>query len=152
MPIDPSVIGTQLEPTHLTVDPGRLRFFAKAIGESNPIFFDDSAAVAAGHPALPVPPTFLFSIELEALDPFGWIARLGVDLRSVLHGEQEFRYHSVAHAGDTLTARPKIVDIFSKKGGVLEFVVKDTAVERADGRPVADLRSVLVVRNSGDAR
>ena len=97
-------------------------------------------------------PTFLFSIELEALDPFGWIARLGVDLRSVLHGEQEFRYHSVAHAGDTLTARPKIVDIFSKKGGALEFVVKDTAVERADGRSVADLRSVLVVRNSEAAR
>lgn len=149
MPIDSAVIGSELEPTHLTVEAGRLRFFAKAIGEANPIFFDDAAASAAGHRALPVPPTFLFAIELERPDPFDWIVRLGIDVRSVLHGEQEFVYHSVAYAGDVLTARPKIVDVFTKKAGALEFLVKETAVVRADGQPIADLKTVLVVRNAG---
>ncbi|BBX26249.1 MaoC family dehydratase N-terminal domain-containing protein [Mycolicibacterium alvei] len=147
MPVDSGAIGTELPPTELTIDAGRLRFFAKTIGETDPVFTDVEAARAAGNPDLPVPPTFLFSIELERPDPFDWVSNLGIDLRHVLHGEQRFVYHATAYAGDTVTARPTIVDVYSKKGGALEFVVKKTAVLHADGRLLADLESVLVVRN-----
>lgn len=147
MPIDTAVIGTDLAPSELTVDAGRLRFFAKAIGETNPTFTDDTAARAAGHATLPVPPTFLFAIELERPDPFKWLADVGVDLRRILHGEQRFTYHSVAHAGDVLTAHPRIRDVYTKKNGALEFIVKDARVTRSDGSLVADLTSVIVVRN-----
>lgn len=133
MSIDTAAIGTELPPTTLTVDAGRLRFFATAIGDT----VDDD---------LRVPPTFLFSIELENPNPFGWADQLGIDLRFVLHGEQSFTYHSVVHAGDVLTATPRITDIYSKKGGALEFIVKETAVTRADGSLVADLKTVIVVR------
>lgn len=149
--IDTAAIGTVLEPTTMTLDAGRLRFFAKAIGERNPVFTDDAAALAAGHASLPVPPTFLFAVELEHPDPFGWLAALGVDMRHVLHGEQQFSYHRVAHAGDTVTASPRIADVYSKKGGALDFVVKDTTIT-SGGTTVADLRSVIVVRNPGGAR
>lgn len=136
MTIDPSVIGTELPPTTLTVEEGRLRFFAKAIGDT----------VDA---ELRVPPTFLFSIELENPNPFAWADQLGIDLRYVLHGEQAFTYHLPAYAGDVLTATPKITDAYSKKGGALDFIVKDTAVTRSDGTLVAELKSVIVVRNPG---
>jgi hypothetical protein len=134
MAIDPAVIGTDLAPTTLTVDEGRLRFFAKAIGDK----VDDE---------LRVPPTFLFSIELENPNPFSWADKLGIDLRFVLHGEQAFTYHQPAYAGDVLTATPKITDVYSKKGGALDFIVKETAVTKADGSLVADLKTVIVVRN-----
>jgi acyl dehydratase len=150
--VDAAFIGTQLPATTLTVDAGRLRFFAKAIGETNPLYTDLEAAKAAGHADLPVPPTFLFSIELENPDQFRWIVDQGIDPRFVLHGEQSFTYHSIAHAGDTLTATPRIVDVYSKKGGALEFIVKNTAVTRADGSAVADLETVVVVRNPGAAK
>ena len=88
----------------MTSNAGRLRFFAKAIGETNPVYTDVDAAQAAGHRDLPVPPTFLFGIELDSPDPFGWLSGIGVDLRRVLHGEQSFTYHSPAYAGDVLTA------------------------------------------------
>lgn len=149
MAVGPGVIGTELPTTTLTVDRGRLRFFAKAIGETNPVYTDVDAAIGAGHRDLPAPPTFLFSIELEAPDPFAYLAALGVDLRDVLHGEQSFTYHQIAYPGDELVARPRITDVYTKKAGALEFIVKDTAVTRADGAPVADLRSVIVVRNPG---
>ncbi|MFD0364052.1 MaoC family dehydratase N-terminal domain-containing protein [Nocardia sp. GCM10030253] len=147
MPLDPSVIGSALPPTTLTVDAGRLRFFAKAIGETNPVFTDLEVAKAAGHANLPVPPTFLFGIELESPDSFTWLADLGVDLRRVLHGEQSFTYHSTAVAGDVLTATPTIGDVYSKKGGALEFIEKTSKVTRADGDLVAELKTVIVVRN-----
>jgi acyl dehydratase len=147
--VDAAFIGTQLPATTLTVDASRLRFFAKAIGETNPLYTDVAVAKAAGYVDLPVPPTFLFSIELENPDQFRWVADQGIDPRFVLHGEQSFTYHSIAHAGDTLTATPRIVDVYSKKGGALEFIVKNTAVTRGDGSAVADLETVIVVRNPG---
>ena len=149
MAVDPAFVGTELPATTLTVDAGRLRFFAKAIGETNPLYTDVAVAKAAGFVDLPVPPTFLFSIELENPDQFRWVADQGIDPRFVLHGEQSFTYHSIAHAGDMLTATPRIVDVYSKKGGSLEFIVKNTAVTRGDGSAVADLETVIVVRNPG---
>jgi hypothetical protein len=147
MSLNPSVIGTQLPPITMTMDRGRLRFFAKAIGETNPVFTDLQAAQAAGHRDLPVPPTFLFGIELESPDPFAWLSDLGVDLRRVLHGEQSFTYHCQAVAGDVLTASPRIANVYTKKGGALEFIEKTSVVTRDSGDVVAELTSVIVVRN-----
>lgn len=147
MAIDTAAIGTQLAPVVVDIERGRLRAFAKAIGQSDPVYSDLEVARAAGHPDLPVPPTFLFGLELESPEPFGYLSDLGVDLRRVLHGEQRFEYHRMAHAGETLTAQSRIDDIYAKRGGALEFVVKRTAVTASDGTPVADLTSVIVVRN-----
>lgn len=147
MAIDPAAIGTVLEPVVVDVERGRLRAFAQATGQDDPVYWDLAAATAAGHPDLPVPPTFLFGLELEAPDPFGYLAGLGVDLRFVLHGEQRFDYHRIAHAGETLTAQSRIEDVYSKRGGALEFVVKKTAVTGSDGSAVADLTSVIVIRH-----
>jgi hypothetical protein len=135
----------------MTVDAGRLRFFAKAIGETNPVFTDLAAAKAAGHRDLPVPPTFLFGIELESPDSFAWLADIGVDLRRVLHGEQTFTYHSPAVAGDVLTSTPRIGNVYGKKGGALEFIEKASTVTRQDGSVVAELTTVIVVRNPARA-
>ena len=151
MPVDQSVIGKELPPLTMTVDAGRLRFFAKAIGETNPVFTDLETAIAAGHRDLPVPPTFLFGIELEHADPLAWLADIGVDLRRVLHGEQSFTYHSAAVVGDVLTATPRIGNVYSKKGGALEFIEKASTVTRENGDLVAELKTVIVVRNPAGA-
>ncbi|HEY2096467.1 MAG TPA: MaoC family dehydratase N-terminal domain-containing protein [Pseudonocardia sp.] len=148
--IDPAVIGTELPVRSVDVERGRLRSFASAIGETDPVYSDVDAAKAAGHADLPVPPTFLFGLGLgRGAADFVWLEDLGVDLRHVLHGEQSFTYHSLAHAGDTLTLAPKITDVFSKRGGALQFLVRETAVRDAGGNPVADLRETIVVRDPG---
>jgi acyl dehydratase len=152
VPIDTIAIGRRLPEVTVDIEPGRLTFFAKATGQADPVYTDPAAASAAGHPHLPVPPTFLFGLNLAAPDPFGYLTDLGVDLRYVLHGEQSFTYHAMAHAGDTLTASPYIADIYAKKGGALEFVVRHTTVTRATGELVAELEDVTVVRDPGADR
>jgi acyl dehydratase len=124
----------------------RLRLFAKATGQKDPVFVDLDAARAAGHPDLPVPPTFYFSVDMELPDPFGYLAEAGVDLRSLLHGEQEFVYHRFAHAGDELRSSSKVVDYYDKKGGALQFLVTETQVVNQHDELVATLRSTIVVR------
>ena len=73
--IDRKFIGHAF-PVHTTdVEKGRLRFFAKAIGETNPIYTEESAAKDAGYRAIPAPPTYLFCLEmLEELDRRGVVA------------------------------------------------------------------------------
>ena len=145
--IDRRHIGHTLPPFQVEVEKGRLRFFAKATGQTDPIYTDEAAARDAGYPGLPVPPTFLFCLEMEAPNPAAIRELLGMDYRSLLHGEQGFSYHAMAYAGDTLTFRQRIEDIYDKKNGALEFVVRKTRVSNQRDELVAELRCVTVVRN-----
>jgi len=146
--IDRQYIG-HVEPAfEVLVEKGRLKFFAKATGQTDPVYTDDKAAHAAGHPALPVPPTFLFCLEMEAPDPAAIRNLLGMDYRRLLHGEQGFVYERMAYAGDVLTFEQRVDDIYDKKNGALEFVVRTTQVTNQRGESVAQLRTVSVLRNS----
>jgi acyl dehydratase len=144
--IDKKYIGKQLPAYRVTPDASQLRFFAKAIGETNPIFSDVQAACAAGHPHLPLPPTFLFSLEFEQSHA-GWRQEIGVEQSRILHGEQRFDYHRMAYVGDTLLFESHLADIYDRKDGALEFIVRCTRVSNARGEHVADLRSTIVQRN-----
>ena len=145
--IDRRHIGHELPPFQVEVEKGRLRFFAKATGQDDPVYTDEAAARAAGHPGLPVPPTFLFCLEMESPNPAAIRELLGMDYRSLLHGEQGFTYHATAYAGDTLRYEQRIADIYDKKGGALEFVVRQTRVSNQRDELVAELRCVSVIRN-----
>lgn len=121
----------EIAPMTLEVERGRLRFFAHTIGLTDPIYLDVDAARRAGHRDLVVPPTFLgHSLELELPNPMGWLAALGADLTKTTHAEQSFTYHAMAYAGDSLVFERRIVDVYTKKNGALEFVVKQTEVKR----------------------
>ncbi|WP_342625545.1 MaoC family dehydratase N-terminal domain-containing protein [Pseudomonas alkylphenolica] len=144
---DHSLIGRSLGVTTAEVEKGRLRFFAKAIGETDPLYTDESAARAAGYKSLPVPPTFLMCLESEGRDTDHIVQSIfGFDLGRILHAEQGFVYHRMAFAGDVLTFDTRVVDVYEKKGGALTFVVQQTRVTNQDGEHIADIRSSLVQR------
>jgi acyl dehydratase len=145
--IDRKFIGHQLKPSVLTVDRTRLQFFAKAIGEKDPVYTDPAAAQAAGYADVPAPPTFLFAAELDSGANDQLLVDLDIPLAKLLHGEQSFRYIKPVCAGDTVTVQSTITDIYDKKGGKLEFAVKDSQVTNQRSELVAELRTVLVVRH-----
>lgn len=144
--IDPSVIGTTIGPHEVAVERGQLRAFAEAIGETDPIYTDPATAQAFGHPDQVVPPTFLFSLDLGTGSAWQLIDALGVDLASILHGEQHFTYHRLAFAGEHLVLSSTVTDVATKKGGAFDVIERSTDVRR-DGVLLAELRSILVVRN-----
>lgn len=146
--IDRKYIGHALPTVTWEAEKGRLRFFAKAIGEADPIYLDEAAAKAAGYRSLLAPPTFGFAAELDTGVVEGCLDLLGIPIARILHGEQRYTYHAPICAGDTLRVESRISDIYDKKGGALEFIVKDSRVINQEHQLVAEARSVIVVRNA----
>lgn len=145
--IDKKWIGHELPASVLPIERSRLQFFAKAIGETNPVYTDLAAARAAGYADLPVPPTFLFAAELDSGTSFKLLEDLQIPIAKLLHGEQSFSYVRAACVGDTVTVNSRVGDIYDKKNGALEFVVKTSRATNQRQELVAELRTVLVCRH-----
>jgi acyl dehydratase len=145
--IDKKWIGHEVGRSTLHVEAGRLKFFAKAIGETNPIYTDETAAHDAGYTDIPAPPTFLFTAELDSGAIFRLLDQMDVPIQRLLHGEQNFEYIGPIVAGDTVTVTSRVKDIYDKKGGALDFIEIESQVINQRGDPVARMRSLTVVRN-----
>lgn len=147
--VDQSAVGRAFTPVTARVEPGRLRFFLTTLGEGNPLYRDAEAARAAGYAAPPVPPTYLFCLEMmDAAEPFEFLTALDIDLARVLHGEQRFDYHAPVVVGDTLTFKPRVTRVTEKKGGAMTLIVIETGVTNQNGVHVADTSRTVVVRNA----
>jgi acyl dehydratase len=145
--IDKKWIGHELPASTLRIEHSRLQFFAKATGETRAEYLDARAARAAGYADLPAPPTFLVAAELDSGASDRLLADLQIPLANLLHGEQGFTYYRPVCAGETVTVKSVITDIYEKKQGALEFVVKTSRVIDQNNELVAELRSVLIFRH-----
>ena len=145
--IDKKWIGHELPVSVLPIERSRLQYFAKAVGETDPVYVDAAAARDAGYADLPAPPTFLFAAELDSGATDALLSDLQIPIAKLLHGEQSFCYFAPACVGDTVTVRSTVTDIYDKKNGALEFVVKTSRATNQRDEEVAELRTVLVVRN-----
>jgi acyl dehydratase len=146
--VDKSAVGVTFTPVRAQVEPGRLRYFFETLGERNPIYRDAAAAKASGFSGVPIPPTYLFCLEMmDSENPFEFLKKLNIDLGRVLHGEQRFDYHAPVVVGDTLTFQSRVADVVDKKGGALTFVTVETRITNQHGTHVADTTRSIVVRN-----
>lgn len=145
--IDKGIIGKEYPPFSVVVEQRWLRSFAAAIGASDPIYSDEAAARAAGYPALPAPPSFPFALIMEANQSFMILDQLGIDKRHAMHAEQSFVYCADICAGDVITGRQTVVDVYAKKNGAMEFIVTEIRLDNQRGEHVCDLRITVVVRN-----
>jgi acyl dehydratase len=124
----------------LPVESGKVKEFAIAVGDSNPLYFDPNAAREMGIPDCVAPPTFsvtqIWQVPREERE-----ARLGanLDYGRVLHGEQEFVYTRLPLAGEVLKGTMRISKDFEKegkRGGSMRFVTYETTFTDAAGEEV----------------
>ena len=146
--IDRSVLGKEYAPYPVTVERGRLKDFARAIGDLNPFYLDDRVGAASEWGDVIAPPTFAITFRDEAADSTALLRDLGVDISRVLHGEQEFELFRELTPGETYLCRTKVVDIYDKTGrsGPMAFVVREIAVTDRAGVIVAIMRQTTVIR------
>ncbi len=141
---DKSDIGKVGNPITLRIEAGKIREFAKSIKDQNLLYYDENMAKAEIGGVMP-PPTFLMTIA--HWDEGEGRPHVKMDLRRVLHGEQEFEYLKPIYAGDVLTAVTKVTDVFEKsggRGGIMTFVVMETSFTNQKGEKVAISRGTTI--------
>jgi acyl dehydratase len=140
-------IGKEYEPFSIEVEKGRLRLFAKAAGIEDPVYSNEQAALDAGYSSLPAPPTFAYSVTMDAGQSFNVLEDMGIELSRAVHGGQSFRYHKAICAGDVISGHQLIKNISEKKGGALLFIETAFQLKNQHGEVVSDLASTIIVRN-----
>jgi acyl dehydratase len=117
MALDQSFVGRSYPPTAAyEVGREKIREFAEAIGDENPVYTDSDAAKAFGHSDVIAPPTFAFTITYTAAGAVISDPELGLDYSRVVHGDQKFTYTRPVRAGDRLTVTSTIEAIKSMAG------------------------------------
>ncbi|MEU6115537.1 MaoC family dehydratase N-terminal domain-containing protein [Streptomyces sp. NPDC047117] len=117
MALDQSFVGRTYPPTTpYEVGREKIREFAEAIGDTNPVYTDTEAAKALGHPDVIAPPTFVFAITFRAAGQVIEDPQLGLDYSRVVHGDQKFSYTRPVRSGDRLTVTSTIETIKSLAG------------------------------------
>jgi len=145
MPLDPSFVGRSYPPTAVfEVGREKIREFADAIGDPNPVYRDADAARAFGHRDAFAPPTFLTGMSLEACHKVTDDPELGLDWSRVVHGDQKFRYWRPAYAGERLTVEVIVDSIKSLAGN--DLLTLRAEVSTVDGEPVTTVLTLLVAR------
>src|SRR5262245_44182197 len=143
--MDPTAAGKTFPPYEFRVERGKIREFADAIGDPNPLYRDPDYAAKTPFGTIVAPPTFLRTFLYE---PRAASEALQVkDWSYIVHGEQEFEYLAPVRAGDVLTAQDCIVSITekeSRRAGKLQIAVIETTFHNQRGEKVQVARRTLV--------
>jgi acyl dehydratase len=150
MPLNQALVGKAYPAIRYEVGREKLREFAIAVGETDPIYFDEAAARAAGHPDLPAVPTFAVVLSFRAGQVVYGDPDLGLDYSRVLHGEQEFVHHRPIVAGDRLLAAGKVAAVSAK--GRHELLTLETEITSEAGEPVCTVRATVLSRGTAPPR
>ena len=127
------MIGTVVDEFAFGVEAGKVREFARAIGDPTegeggvPLTF----SVVAGHHR----------------DARAAVAKLGLDIRRVVVGEVEWEYARPLVVGDRLAARRVVADVKTRegsRGGTMTLVTLETEFRDADGAVALRQREILI--------
>jgi len=146
--INTSIKGKEYAPYVVHVERGKIKEFARAIGDLSPFYLDDEVGRASPWGDIIAPPTFAVTFRDERADTGALLKDLGTDISRILHGEQEFEHYKPIRPGDTLLCRGRISDLYEKSGksGPMAFVIRETTITDADNEVVARVRGITVVR------
>jgi acyl dehydratase len=125
----------------------KIREYAHAVGETNPLHLDLDAARAAGHPDLVAPPMFAVVYSLPALSPAIFDPEVGIDFARMVHGGQEFRWGPLVCAGDEITTEVELTSV-DERGG-MRFYVFESRSDNGRGERVCTGTWTNIVRAEG---
>lgn len=98
-----AAVGKSYPPTSYAVGREKIREYAFATGETNPVHLDVDAARAAGYRDVVAPPMFAVVYAAPAVAPGLFDPEVGIDFARMVHGGQEFKWGPLVVAGDEIT-------------------------------------------------
>lgn len=126
--------GMRLEPFTFTIEAGKIREFAQALGDDNPDYETGKR----------IPPTFATVIEFwGSKRPMEDVLQL--NMAKVLHAGQEYEYVGAMAVGDQITCEGEVIDAYTRAG--MNFVVLENKYKNQRGELVLISRSTIIERS-----
>jgi acyl dehydratase len=139
-------VGKTYPPVEYAVGREKIREYAEAVHEADPVYLDLEVARAAGHADLVAPPMFVavysrLAVAQPLLDP-----DVGIDFRRMVHGAQEFEWGQLVLAGDVVSTAATVKEIAERSG--MGFFVIETVSMNHRGEQVCRGTWTHIVRSN----
>ncbi|MEX0785606.1 MAG: MaoC family dehydratase N-terminal domain-containing protein [Dehalococcoidia bacterium] len=143
-------VGKESEPMTLEVEKTGCRMFARAVGHTDRIFYDEDYARSRGHRSVVAPPGFLGT---PVFSPGSGGGRQGppgrgfsIPYKRVLNGGTEYEYLDTVCAGDVLQARSKVAAFTERSGSIGPMLIteRETTYTNQDGKVVAKMHGTTI--------
>ena len=151
-----AVVGKEAEPLIVEIDKTAIRWFGRAVGHTDLVFFDEAYAKSKGHRSIICPPGFLGHAIYTPQTPTNIIGNSvkrtpmppGIKVTRLLNGGTEFEYYGEdICAGDTLKSVSKIIDLRERTGALGKMLIlqSESNFYNAEGKLVATERGTGIM-------
>jgi acyl dehydratase len=116
VPVPAEKIGKRYPAMTYAIGREKVREYAHAVGETNPLHLDVEVARGAGYADVLAPPMF---VVVYASAPFTralFDPELEIDFTRLVHGSQEFHWEQPVVAGDEITTTLSVRDMAERAG------------------------------------
>ena len=144
MPLDTKAIGKKFPSAVYAVGREKVKEYARATGETNPVHLDHEAARAAGYADVVAPPMFAVVYSAPAVGPPIFDPEVGINFPMMVHGGQEFVWGPPVVAGDEITTDVTMKDIRESDGK--GFYVFESVSKNQKGETVCTALWTDIVR------
>ena len=134
MAVNSDAVGKTYPPALYAVGREKVKEYALATGETNPLHLDHTAARAAGYRDVVAPPMFAVVYCGAALGPALFDPEVGINFALLVHGGQEFRWGPLVVAGDEVETTISVKSIEERAGN--GFYVFESVSTNQDGHTV----------------
>jgi len=131
VPVKTDAVGKTYPPAVYAVGREKVREYALAVGETNPVHLDPQAARAAGYADVVAPPMFAVVYSAPCMGPAIFDPAVGMNFAMMVHGGQEFAWGPPVVAGDEITTTVSVKSI-SEKGGMGFYVFESVSRNQRD--------------------
>ncbi|MHB8781009.1 MAG: FAS1-like dehydratase domain-containing protein, partial [Candidatus Geothermincolia bacterium] len=135
------------EPIVYVIGREKMKEYAAAAKDMNPIYHDEGFAAQTKYGDVIGMPSFAAVYALKGAGYFLLDPDLKLNLLMLVHGTQEFEWFTTVKAGDRITIRGKVADIYEK--GDLDFVVYEGEARNQNDEVVVQARSTFIIRGGG---
>lgn len=135
--------------------------YALAIGDPDPMYYDVEAARRAGHRGIPAPIGYVYwcahpwclAISPERMQSDGLPSssdplRLPLPVQRVVRGGDEYEFFRRLYAGDRVTLRRRVADVYEREGrsGQMVFVIEECTYTNDRNELVAKQKITRIYR------
>ena len=144
MAIDTKFIGREYKPVTYVVGQEKIKEYAHAVGDLNPLYIDSEFAKKSKYGCIIAHAMFVVVYAKEAMDNLFLDKELNLNMSRLVHGEQEFDFHIIVKSNDTIQTTGKIKTIYNK--GTNDFVELETKSYNQNNELIVEGLWTFIVR------